>query len=126
MSRRPKTERVPRTRAGGEWTEAAFFGFLRSGLRRMSRRWPPVARLALERARVPYTGEDKRRKWSYRCDGCGRLHPGKHVQVDHVDPCGSLRCWDDLVPFAQRLFCEPEGLRVLCKTCHHRVTREAA
>ena len=33
--RRPKTDRVPRTRAGGTWTEAGFWGFLRSGVREL-------------------------------------------------------------------------------------------
>jgi len=128
MSRRAKTDRVPRTRAGGTWTEAAFWGYLRSGLRQLSKRWPP-RRQALIDARVPYEGPNTRRKWEYLCAKCKRLHHGRHVQVDHVVPCGSLRSWEDLAPFAQRLFCEVEGFQVLCKSCHHRGTqaqREAA
>jgi hypothetical protein len=40
----PKRSRVPKPRAGGEFSDARFFGFLRSGLRQMSRRWPPLVR----------------------------------------------------------------------------------
>ncbi len=118
MARKPKTHRVPRTRAGGEWTEAGFWGFIRSNLRQMSRRWPPLCRQALERVRRKYTGPDKRRKWVYRCEQCNQFFNGSDVQVDHVTPCGSLRSIADVGPFVERLLCEADGLRVLCIDCH--------
>lgn len=121
MSRKPKTERVPRTRAGGEWTEAAFWGFLRSGLRQMSRRWP-ARKQALQAARVPYTGENRRRKWSYRCSRCGEIYKATEVEADHIIPCGSCRSWEEFAEFGRRLFCEAGGMRVLCKACHQEVT----
>jgi len=122
--RRPLTGRVPRTRAGGEWTEAAFYGFLRSGLRQMSRRWPPVARLAMRAARRKYEGPNKRQKWEYLCAECGHWFMGKECHVDHIVPCGSLKSIDDVSGFVERLFCEPEGLRVLCEQCHEQRTNE--
>ena len=118
MPRRAKTDRVPRTHAGGEWTSAAFFGFLRSGLRQLSRRWPPIARQAMHAARRKYHGPNKRQKWEYLCAGCGEWHAGKAVHVDHVVPCGSLRSMDDVRGFVERLFVEADGLRVLCHDCH--------
>jgi hypothetical protein len=124
-SRKPKTDRVPRTRAGGEWTEAAFWGFLRSGLRGLSRRWPPIVRLAAKRVRRAYSGPNRRQKWEYLCADCGGWYPGKQVAVDHVVPAGSLKGWDDLAGFCERLFCEVDGLRVLCHECHQRRTNEA-
>ena len=120
--RRPKTNRVQRTRAGGEWTEAAFWGFLRSGLRNMSRRWPPIARQAKCKARRSYCGPNKRQKWEYECSLCGRWKADKEVAVDHVTACGSLRSFEELATFAERLFCEPDGLRVVCHECHADVT----
>lgn len=117
MARRPKTQRVPRTRAGGEWTEAGFWGFVRSGLREMSRRWPPRKQALLD-AREGYSGPNKRRKWSYRCAGCGGLFQQKEVHVDHIEPVGALSSFDEVGPFLQRLLCEADGLRVLCKACH--------
>jgi len=38
--------------------------------------------------------------------------------VDHVRPAGALRSFDDLPGFVARLFCEKEGLQVLCNECH--------
>ena len=123
MARKPKTNRVPRTRAGGEWTEAAYWGFIRSALRSASRRYPPIVRLALHAVRRPYKGENKRQKWEYQCENCGKWFKGTKVQVDHVVPCGSLKSVDDVGPFVARLFCEPNGLIVLCKDkCHAEKT----
>ena len=109
--------------AGGEWTVNRFFGFLRSNLRLASRKWPPLARLALQDARRPYRGENKRQKWEYRCSNCGEWFKGTEVQVDHKEPCGPLKCYEDLEPFCRRLFVEKEDLRVLCRPCHQIVTK---
>lgn len=110
--------RSPRTRAGGEMTEARFFAFLRSGLRQMSRRWPPLVRHAMVAARRKNQSDNKRLKWEFQCATCKGWRPAKLVEVDHVVPCGSLKSFDDLRGFTERLFCESEGLRVLCETCH--------
>lgn len=116
-----KTHRVPRTRAGGEWTEAQFWGFIRSGLRGMSRRWPPLVRLALELVKRKSQSKNKRLKWEYQCGECSNWFSRKEVQVDHIEPCGSLRTFEDIGGFVERLFCETSGLRVLCNACHaHR------
>lgn len=122
-SRRPKTSRVARTRAGGTWSESQYWNFLRSHLRRAFVRWPPRSQ-ALEAARVPYVGDNTRRKWSYRCALCGGLFKGTDVEVDHIEPCGSLRKLSDLPGFVGRLFCEAVGLRVVCKPCHRQRGKE--
>lgn len=118
MGRRAKTNRVPATRAGNTWTEAAFWGFIRSGLRRMSKRWPPIATEALVAARRPAQSDNKRLKWEYCCASCSNWFPRDKVHVDHIEACGSLRGEADLLPFFKRLFCESVGLRVLCVACH--------
>jgi hypothetical protein len=117
-SRAGKTMRVPRTRAGGEWSEAAFWGFLRSGLRQLSRRWPPLVRIAVNAVRRPSQSGNKRQKWEYQCADCDGWFMRKNVEVDHMLPCGSLRSLQDIAGFIDRLFCEPDGLRVLCDRCH--------
>ena len=53
--------------AGGEMTVRRFFQFLRSNLRQASRKWAPIARLAVQKARRPYEGPNKRQKWEVRC-----------------------------------------------------------
>lgn len=116
---RPKRNRVPKTRAGGEWTEAGFWQFLRSGFRGMSRRWPPIVRHALHAARRPYLGENKRQKWEYECCFCHQWFKGTEVKVDHITPAGRLVSWEDVEPFLRRLFVEKEELRVTCQPCHN-------
>lgn len=121
--RRPKTDRVARTRADGEWTEAAFWGFVRSHLRQMSKRWPP-RRNALTAARRPHTGPNARQKWEHVCDICGGAYKATEVAVDHIVPCGQLSGFDDIGPFVERLLVDSSGFRVLCKECHKGVTAE--
>lgn len=122
MARKPKTQRVPRTRAGGEWSEASYWNFIRSGLRNLSRRWPPLVRLAMEHVRRPNQSANKRLTWEYQCQQCGGWFTAKEVQVDHRDPAGQLRSYDDLPGFVERLLCEADGLQVLCVTCHREKT----
>ena len=107
----------------GTWTHARFFGFLRSGLRRMSLRWGPKNE-ALRAARKPYTGSNKRRRWLYQCSQCKEWRPGKDVAVHHIEACGELRGWHDLEGFARRLFCEVEGFECLCDVCHSKKHKE--
>ena len=116
------TERVPRTRAGNMWTEASFWSFIRSGLRRMSGRWPPLVRLALVAARRPYVGTNKLQKWVYQCRQCQQWFKRTQVEVDHIEPCGQLKSFADMSGFAERLFCECAGLRVVCNNCHLLIT----
>jgi hypothetical protein len=109
---------VPRTRAGGEWTEAEFWSFLRSGLREKSRRWPPLVRQVFDVVRRKNRSENRRLKWEYQCRRCEGWFPRNQVEADHVVPCGSLRSFSDLEGFAERLFVEVDGLQVLCADCH--------
>jgi 5-methylcytosine-specific restriction endonuclease McrA len=110
-----------------------FYVWLRSGLRKLSRRWSAIYE-ALDKAKVPYKGDNKRRKWSYVCAECDMLFESKQVAVDHKIPAGALNCKDDIADFVERLFCGPEGLQVLCHECHdcktlmdkHGYTKEEA
>jgi 5-methylcytosine-specific restriction endonuclease McrA len=111
-------KRVARTRAGGEWTEAQFWSFLRSNLRLASRKWPPLARHALLGCRRPSESGNKKLKWEYQCAECKGWFPRNKVEVDHIVPAGSLRSLDDIAGFVERLFVENEGLVVLCERCH--------
>lgn len=121
-TRKPKTARVARTRAGGEWSEAQFFAFIRSGLRQMSRRWPPLVRQVWMESRRPYVGLNKRQKWEHQCSICSGWYKRADMEADHIIPCGSLKSWDDLVGFTQRLLVEVEGVQRLCARCHQART----
>lgn len=107
--------RVERTRNGGKWTEARYFGFIRSALRSAFKRWGPKHE-AKKEAKVAYN--------TYACALCGAWKGTKEVEVDHIEPCGSLKKFDDLPGFVERMFCEAEGFQVLCKQCHQAKTNE--
>jgi len=116
-----KKERVPKTRCSGTMTESAFWSWIRSALRRRTVYWKPVSEVKKD-ARRDYKGENKRQKYEYQCTSCQNWFPDKEVEVDHKIPAGSLRSSDDLKGFVERLFCEKDGLRVLCKNCHQEIT----
>lgn len=97
--------------------ETNFFVWLRSGLRKLSRRWPPIFE-ALAAAKRPYEGDNKRRRFSYECAECLEHFDAKSVAVDHRIPAGQLNNKEDIADFVEKLFCTAEGLQVLCHTCH--------
>lgn len=115
-SRKP---RVERTRNSGTMTESMFWNWIRQLLRRKSMYWRPISNVR-NKARVPYKGPNKRRKWSYKCSNCNKLFDGKSVSVHHIDECGTLTCAADLPSFVEKLFCEEDGLVLLCNKCHDK------
>lgn len=109
--------KVERTRNNGTMTEAEFWSSIRNALRNLSRWWKPVAE-ARKLARRPYTGNLPKQKWEYKCAKCKKHFIETEIHVDHIIEAGSLRCAEDLPGFVERLFCEVDNLRVLCKPCH--------
>lgn len=134
--------RVPRTHASGKWTKAMYFSRIRAMLRRGFRTYPPrIAVLkAAETGRYykepvkkrgvvqkykvgPNKGKTRyTRKPYYACESCKKDFKRSEIEVDHIDPCGSLKDYSDLPRFVKTLFCEEDNLRVLCKPCHKGVT----
>lgn len=117
-----------KTRCNGQWTEARFTSFIMSALRQASGRWAPKQE-ALKRARVE--------RGKYKCAGCGEVGPAtlpppegktrriKNACVDHIEPVVRLDekavDWGDRIA---RMFCEVDGLQVLCHNCHKSKTDE--
>lgn len=117
-----KKPRVERTHGGGRYTTSGFYSFIRSGLRQKYSRWGPRYDV-LEAARRPSKSKtNPRLKWEFKCAKCRGWHAQKDVEVDHITPVGSLRSFDDLPGFAERMFCEQDGLRVVCRSCHQKIT----
>jgi hypothetical protein len=112
--------RVPRTHAGNKWTKSGYFSYIRSALRRAFTRYPPKYQVK-SNARRPFLGGG-RQKYEYQCAICTHWHKEKEVEVDHMVACGSLKEYADLAGFVERMFCEVEDLRILCKICHKEVT----
>lgn len=77
---------------------------------------------ALDKAKKPYKGSDKRRKWQWMCFICQGGFKRDEVQVDHIIACGSYLKDADESRFRLRLL---EGeLSVLCKPCHKVKSKE--
>jgi hypothetical protein len=107
----------------GTMTNSAFWSFIRSALRRKTMYWKPITECKLN-ARRPYKGENKRQKYEYQCNECKEWFKGDDVAVDHIIGAGELNNYDDLPGFVKRLFCEVQGLQVLCQCCHDIKTKE--
>lgn len=122
-----KSKRVvaPKTRNHGKWSESEYFSRIRSALRRAFRFWIPM-QLALEKASRPSQSENKRLKKEYQCAKCGKWRKRADVQIDHIEECGSLQGYEDIVPFLRRLTREEtDAYQILCKaTCHKEKTKK--
>ena len=112
-----------KNKAGNTWTTARYFSFIRSALRRAWTKYP-VRYQVMNKVRQPYTGADKRTKWVYPCAHCSLLFKATEINVDHIKPAGSLKCYEDLPKFISTLFCEEDNLQVLCKQCHDIKTKQ--
>jgi hypothetical protein len=107
------------TRAGGKWTEAKFWSFIRSSLRKRFMVWPPNSQCR-NAARRPYVGDNPRQKYEYQCAHCKEWKMGKETQVHHKVECGSLKTLADIAGFVDRLFCEAKDLELVCIPCHKK------
>lgn len=115
----------------GRWTKAQFHSFIKSALRAASNKWGPKYEVKKE-ARVE--------RGIYLCAGYDRkahkvpasLPPKEgnkrrinNAVVDHinpvVDPEDGFVDWDEVIT---RMFCEKDGLQVLCHDCHTRKTAD--
>ena len=107
-------------------TEGAYRSFIKSGLRRMSTRWKPKYDVKKEARHHKKLPNDKGRLVFHSlCNGCGHVVPETTATVDHIkpiiDPNIGFTNWNDVI---QALFCEAEGLQVLCKPCHDNKTKK--
>lgn len=110
---------------GGEWTEARYFSFIKSGLRSASQRWPPKYKVlsgAFVGSRInPKSGRIAKH---YKCNSCQDAYPAKDVEVNHIIPVIPVTGFDSWDGVIKRLFCEEQGLEVLCKPCHKKITQQ--
>lgn len=120
--KKPRKGAAPKTRNGNTITEQEFFNKIRAALRRSFRFWTPMM-TALKKASRPSQSANKRLKTEYQCSECRNWFPRTNVQIDHIIPCGSLTCYDDIVPFIKNLTQEDEkSYQILCKPCHKEKT----
>jgi hypothetical protein len=126
MANKKPTKRimVPRTRNANTLTESMFWSKIRSALRQTFQYWKPMQQ-ALENASRPSQSKNKALKKEYLCKECIDWFPRKEVHIDHIEECGSLRSFDDIQGFIERLTIEDvNGFQVLCKPCHLTKSKE--
>lgn len=117
---KPRVSKIEKPYNGGTMSKAAFFAFLRNGLRRMSMYWKDIT-IVRNAAKRNYKGPNKRQKYSYECGECHLDHFSiKEIAVHHKIECGTLKEFSDLPGFVERLFCTAENLIVLCESCHSK------
>ncbi len=120
---KPRKSLVDKPFNNGSMSNAAFFGWIRSRLRKMSQAWKPIQEVKKD-AKRPYIGENKRRKFSYECSRCKGLFSDKEVAVHHIIPAGTLKSFDDIGTFCKNLFVEKDLLILLCDGCHTKEHEE--
>lgn len=88
--------------------------FAKGCLRRGSLMWKPISECR-RLARVE--------RGLYKCAICEGHFPAKQTQVDHREPVVDIikgfTTWDDYI---NRLFCDIDGLDLLCTNCHEAKT----
>jgi hypothetical protein len=124
--------KVPRPRNAGTMTEAEYWGKVRSALRMAFRYWRPM-KLAMNRytrkVRVLNTKTNRMNtKKEIQCQMCMqwfREDGDVKIHKDHINEVGSLKSYDDLAEFLQRLTDENiENYQPLCKPCHDKKTHK--
>lgn len=114
-----------KTYNGGQWTEARFTSFVKSALRSASQRWPPkyqtLSKACVGQKTNPASG---RLAKFYKCNKCKDDFPAKNVEVNHIIPVVPVDGFDSWDAVIYRLFCEEDGLEVVCKPCHKLITKE--
>lgn len=86
-------------------------------IRKMSYRYPLRSK-AFAAARID--------RGVYRCANCNMKFGSKDIQVDHVipvvDPAKGFTDWNDYI---ERMFCDVDGLQILCRDACHRDKTQA-
>jgi len=118
---------VPCPRNAGTMTESEYWSKVRNTLRKAFAYWKP-AQESFKQAECgtqlnPKTGKQKK---IYRCAICGSTGMREEMQIDHIEPCGSLRSNEDMVQFLERLTCEDSSkFQLLHKACHQAKTNDS-
>lgn len=116
---------TPKKFNGGTWTEARFRSFIKSILRGGSQRWGPKYE-TLNEACVGkrINAKTGRLAKHFKCCKCTQEYPQKEVEVNHILPVVPLSGFDSWDGVIERLFCEKDGLEVVCKPCHLKISAD--
>src|SRR5210317_658260 len=91
MGTTKESGRGVKCRAGDTWTESRYFQFIRSALRAAWNKYPVKGQVLRAARRSTTVSKTKKHRFEYRCAVCDKNYIGSQVQVDHINPCGSLK-----------------------------------
>lgn len=69
----------------------------------------------------------KKKLLKYKCASCKLLFSRKEINIDHVEAVGrtpEVKEFDEWGKWMSRLFCDVDGLQVLCIECHAVKSKE--
>lgn len=103
---------------GSIWkTKSAYFSWVRGQIRRGLWSRNPIKNYIKRQAARP-APRGMRAKKVIQCEFCLKDHAQSKIEVDHIIPAGSLKDWDDIGSFMERMLNPSGGYRLLCKPCH--------
>lgn len=118
MSSDTKANVEPWEHEGSIWkTKSAYFSWVRGQIRRGLWSRNPIKNYIKRQAAKP-APRNSRAKKVITCEFCQKDHAQSKIEVDHIIPAGSLKDWDDVGPFMERMLHPAGGYRLLCKPCH--------
>ena len=106
-------------------SESAFWGWVRGNLRKALWQHYPL-RTEFKKENTWAVSQKEREKYDLnkrvkrvgRCALTGDIYPASKLVVDHIEPAGTLKSWDDLPHFIEKLLCSKENLQLVCKEAH--------
>ncbi len=114
----PRKGAAPKVRNSNTWADWEYFAKIKNSLRTGFKFWKPMYD-ALYKASRPSQLIDKKVKKEYKCAHCHSWFIRKEVEIDHIEECGTLASYEDIVPFLKRLTKEDiNAYQILCKPCH--------
>jgi len=103
---------------GSIWkSKSAYFSWIRGQIRRGLWSRNPIKNYIKRQASKP-APRGSRAKKVIQCEFCKVDHAQSKIEVDHIIPAGSLKDWEDVGPFMERMLHPSGGYRLLCKPCH--------
>jgi len=103
---------------GSIWkTKAAYFSWVRGQIRRGLWSRNPIKNYIKRQAAKP-APRGSRAKKVITCEFCNKDYAQSKIEVDHIIPAGSLKDWEDVGLFMERMLHPAGGYRLLCKPCH--------
>lgn len=100
-------------------TKAAFFTWLRGGLRRaIWEKYPPKIKFKNDTCKKPPESYTGRAKSGDYCALSGEWIAKSYLEVDHIVGNVSLRDWEDVLPFIQHLCTNSDNMQLVSKEAH--------